>query len=347
MKPQISPSPSRSASDCKALHRYHVPMFARMPAMPLLLKRGCIRGLKNVVREDGWAGSVGSLFGVLLLGQVLLLLVFSAHVGVQFLREQTDLRLEILDSASDDHIQDLVQNVRSLPYVEEVLYVTREQAFERQRERDPQLIAFLEKFGIANPFPETLGVRLKSIADYPRFLQFLQQPVFAQTIDPQFLSQTTDQERQLYQLVGIVSSARTFLIAVVILFVLVLLFVIAELIRRRAMLRRDEVFVEQLVGAPAIFTALPFAVEIALLLLVSLVLSLLFAAAAIAVAPAVLPSLAAGGAFAVWGQAIVATLLQWLPLTLLAQFLLIPALAVAATAFVLWSRLQGSMLSMA
>ena len=319
-------------------------MFARMPKTPLLFKRGCIRGLKNVVREDGWAGSVGSLFGVLLLGQVLLLLVFSAHVGVQFLREQTDLRLEIVDTASDDLIQDLVQNVRALPYVEEVLYVTREQAYERQRQRDPQLVAFLEKYGIGNPFPQTLGVRLASIADYPRFLQFLQQPVFAQTVDPQFLSQTTDQEQRLYQLVEIVSSARVFLGLVVALFVIVLLFVIVELIRRRAMLRRDEVFVEQLVGAPALFTLLPFAVEITLLLGVALVFSVVFAAACIAIAPAVVPALGAGGAFAAWGEGILASLLAWLPWTLIGEALLIPLLAVVGTLFVLWTRVQGTLL---
>ncbi len=319
-------------------------MFSRMPKVPLLVKRGCLRGLKNVVREDGWAGSVGSLFGVLLLGQVLLLLVFSAHVGVQFLREQTDLRLEILDSASDDRIQDLVQNVRALPYVEDVVYVTREQAYQRQQERDPQLIAFLEKFGITNPFPETLGVRLKSIADYGRFIVFLQQPVFAQTVDPKFLSQTTDQEQRLHQLVQVISSARVFLSLVVALFLVVLLFIIIELVRRRAMLRRDEIFVEQLVGAPPLFTILPFAVEITLLLGVALVFSMIFAAACIAVAPMVVPALAAGGAFAAWGQGIVAALLQWLPLTLLGEFLLIPLLAVVGTLFVLWTRVQGSLL---
>lgn len=319
-------------------------MFSRMPKGSLLFKRGCLRGLKNVVREDGWAGSVGSLFGVLLLGQVLLLLVFSAHVGVQFLREQTDLRLEISDTASDDHIQDLVQNVRSLPYVDEVLYVTREQAYERQRQRDPQLVAFLEKFGIGNPFPETLGVRLKSIADYGRFMVFLQQPAFAQTIDPKFLSQTTDQEQQLHQMVQIVSSARVFLTLVVALFVIVLLFIVVELLRRRAMLRRDEIFVEQLVGAPALFTMLPFAVEITLLLGVALALSLIFAAACIAMAPLVVPALAAGGAFAAWGQGILTALLQWLPVTLIGEFLLIPVLAVVGTLFVLWTRVQGSLL---
>lgn len=314
-------------------------MFSRKTDIGLLLKRGWMRGLKNVVRGQGWAGSLGSLFGVLLLGQVFLLLLFAVHVGLQFLQAQTDVRLEVLDSASNAHIQDLVQNVRSLPYVDDVAYVTREQAYDRQRQSDPQLVAFLEKFGIANPFPETVSVRLHALADEPALLQFLQQPVFAQTIDPKFLSQTTDQQQQMDQLVQVVASARFFLLLVICLVGVVLFFVILELLRRRTLERHKEVFIEQLVGAPAFMTALPFAIEMMLLLFGALLLSLLFAVACVVIAPHLIPALGVGGAGAGWSQQVLATLLAWLPWILLVQFLLAPVFAVIGTGFVLWKKI--------
>lgn len=288
--------------------------------------------------------SLGSLFGVLLLGQMLLLLVFGVNAGLQMLREKTDLRLEILETATDVQIQDLFQNIQQLPIIDDVVYITREQAYERQKQRDPELISFLTKFGIANPFPETIGVRLKQLDDYPAFVQFLKQPVFTKVINPNFLSQTTDQEQQVQRLAEAVAAARSVLLLLVGLLVVVILFVVVELVRRRASAKREELFVEQLVGADRATVFFPFCTEMLCLLALALILSLAFSVCLVFLLPWILPSLGSDGMFGVWSQATVSTLIHTFVWMLLLEFVTVIVLAVLGTFIALQSHVAMSLL---
>lgn len=304
------------------------------------------RGLLSTLREPGWGTSVASLFGVLFLAQMLILHLVGAHAGLTLLRERTDIRLEILESASDVQIQDFIQNARSLPYVEDIVYVTREQAYERERKRDPELLAFLTKFGIDNPFPETVGIRLASLDDYPKLLTFLEQPVFARTVNPAFLSQTTDQQTQVYRLIDVIGSARMLLVLEVAILVLVLVFITIELVQRRAIFRREELYVEQLVGATPLAILIPFCIEILVLLLVSLVLSLAFAAVWLVATPTLLPELSATGLFSAWSSTAISTLLHGMPWIVLGEIVCLLVVSLLGTLFGLLPRLKMQTLEM-
>ncbi len=294
--------------------------------LPLFLSRGIARGMKNILREHGWGTSFASLFGVLFLGQILLLLVFGVQGGLRLLEAQTDLRLQILETANDSQIQDLFQNIRQLPIVTDVVYITREQAYERQKARDPELVTFLEKFGIENPFPETIGVRLGRLTDYGAFVQFLRQPVFTKVVNPEFLSQTTDQQEQVYRLIEAVRSGQYILFFVVALLIVAILFVVTELVRRRVLCKREELFVEQLVGADRTTIMIPFCTEMICLLGVALFISFLLAAGVVWFLPVFLPVLGSSGLFSVWSVATVSELLSslvWLlPLEITGIFFL-------------------------
>ncbi len=310
----------------------------------VFFRRAAKRGIVNVFREEGFGTAIGSLFGVVLLAQIIVLLAVGVQGGLVLLRERTDLRLQIRETATDAQIQDLYQNIRQLSYVEDTVYVTREQAYERQKQRDPTLIDFLQKFGIENPFPDTMGVRLRTLEDYPAFLQFLKQPVFAAVVDPSFLTTTTDQQQQVEQLTGVVSSARTVLIFIVGLAVVVLLFVVVELIRRRALTKRQELFVEQLVGASRMEILMPFMVEMACMLLVAVILSLGLSAVLVLLLPYFLPVLGSSGMFSQWGTAAGSVLLHWAPWTIFFELVLVAALSATGTLIALRTQMSLSLL---
>jgi cell division transport system permease protein len=307
-------------------------------------RRAFKRGALSIFREEGWATAAGSLFGLLLLAQILILLAVGVQGGLGLLRQNTDLRLQVRETATDAQIQDLIQNIRTLPYTEDVVYITREQAYERQRQRDPALVDFLTKFGIDNPFPDTLGVRLRRLDDFAAFLQFLKQPVFATVVDASFLSDTTDQQRQIERLIGVVSGARTVLGFVVGFAVLVLLFVLVELIRRRALMKRQELFVEQLVGAGRLDILLPFMVEMAVLLVIGLVCSVIVGALLLWFLPVLLPALAQDGMFAPWAQASQAVLWAWMPWVLFLEIVGVFLLSAVATLIAFKSQMQAELL---
>lgn len=310
----------------------------------VFFRRAAKRGIVNVFREEGFGTAIGSLFGVVLLAQIIVLLAIGVQGGLVLLKERTDLRLQIRETATDAQIQDLYQNTRQLPYVEDAVYVTREQAYERQKQRDPTLIDFLQKFGIDNPFPDTLGVRLRRLEDYDAFLAFLKQPVFAAVVDPSFLTTTTDQQQQVQQLTDVVSSARLVLVFVVGLAVVVLLFVVVELIRRRALSKRQELFVEQLVGASRMEILMPFMVEMACMLLMALLVSIILSAVLIALMPHFLPVLGSEGMFSQWSSATGGVLMQWAPWTIFIELMLIAVLSAVGTLIALRNQMSLSLL---
>jgi cell division transport system permease protein len=310
----------------------------------VFFRRSAKRGIVNVFREPGFGTAIGSLFGVVLLAQIIVLLAVGVQGGLVLLRERTDLRLQIRDTATDAQIQDLYQNIRQLPYVDDVVYVTREQAYERQKKRDPTLIDFLVKFGIDNPFPDTMGVRLRSLDDYPAFLQFLKQPVFAAAVDPSFLTTTTDQERQIVELTTVVRSAQIVLLFIIGLAVVVLLFVVVELIRRRALTKRQELFIEQLVGASRMEILMPFMVEMACMLLLALIASVILSAAIVLLLPFALPVLGSGGIFGEWSGAAGSVLLVWSPWVIFTELVFVALLSGVGTLIALREQMSSSLL---
>ncbi len=319
-------------------------MLPTMSMASTTIVRALKRGALSIFREEGWGTAIGSLFGLLLLLQVIVMLSVGVQGGLDLLRDRTDLRLQIRATATDPQIQDLIQNIRNLPYVDDVVYITREQAYERERKRDPTLVQFLTKFGIDNPFPDTLGVRLRHLQDFQTFLEFLRQPVFAAAVDPKFLTDTTDQQQEVDQLMQLVSASRTVLVFVIGFAVLVLLFVVVELIRRRALMKRQELFVEQLVGASRADILLPFMVEMAVLLLIALACSVIAGGLLLFLLPYFLPILGSTGAFAPWSAASVAVFWVWLPWLLLGEATSVVLLSILATLIAFKSQLKAELL---
>lgn len=312
--------------------------------IPLFLRRGIRRGVRTIVREKGYGTAIGAIFGVLFLSQILLLLLFGMQGGLQMLQEQTDLRLEILATATDAQIQNLFQSVKQLPSVADAVYITREQAYERARVHDPDLVAFLGKFGIENPFPETLGVRLKRLDDYPAFIQFLKKPEFSTVVNPAFLSQTTDQEQQVYQLIDGIRAGRSVLLALVALPIVVILFTVMELVRKRALHKREELLVEELVGASRRTMFIPFCTEMTCLLGAALLLSLLFTLMLVLLLPLLLPVLKITGLFGPWSAVSVALLKGSLLWLLPLEFVIVVSLGAVGTVLALKPQMSAQLL---
>lgn len=313
-------------------------MFA-VPSLPLSVRRGIRRGVLRAVREQGWGASFGTIFGILLLAQCAVLAVAGLEGSLILLREKTDIRLEISESASDVQIQDFIQSVRSLPIIDDVTYITREQAYERMRQRDPAFVELLGTFGIQNPFPETVGVRLRRLQDFDAFVHFLRQPVFAAVVDPTFLSTTTDQEQQVRALASATETAHAAALLGIGILAIILVFVMIEFIRRRALGRRDELYIEQLVGASRGAMLTPFFAEILVLLLLSLAASLVTATLCVWLLPLVLPGFSPEGLFGLWISASRGVLLRLAPLIVLIEILGVILLAFLATTFALKDQL--------
>ncbi len=298
--------------------------FHLNPIVALLLKRGVHRGLSTLRRERGWGTSLWALVGVVLLVQLFLVLCVSVQGIDRLLRTQTDLRLEVQLGASDRQIQEFISATQQLPEVSEVEYVTREKALERERIANPDLIKFLDQFNISNPFPDTIAVGLNSLSAYDSFSTFVKEERWQTVIDPGFLSHATGQEHELRRMLRLTDAGRSLAIFVLFLTGGILLFVVVELVRRRAFLRKEEVFVERMSGAQEASVILPFATEATVLLVTALILSLVCLVLLLFFLPVLVPALSDIGIFGSLRSEISRLLTIYGPMLFILQLLLAP-----------------------
>ncbi len=236
------------------------------------LKRGITRGVRLVMREK-WGMTFFALLSVVLLLQFLVASLLGVRGVTTLLTTRGDLQLEVVAGAADRDVQELYAALRELPFVDSVTFVSQEQAFENERTRDPGLVAFLEKYKMQNPFPDTFSLTLVSLQFYDSLRTFVEQPQWKSVVHPSFLSSVTDQEQRVRSLLKVTRAVGAISGLFLLLSGIALTLVIIELVRRRAQRRSSELRLEEYLGASSTDVLLPFVVEMAALLLLSLLVA--------------------------------------------------------------------------
>lgn len=315
--------------------------------LPLLLKRGIRRGFLNIRRERGWGGVLGALLGVFLLVQCLILIYTGVEAAQTLLTSRTDFRLEVRPDAQAQATSEFFSALQQLPFVEETAFISKEQAYERMREQDPELISFLENFGLNNPFPDSIGVTLTSLDHYSAFASFIKQAEWQNIIDPTFLSKATDQEKNAYELLKITKAGRIVTLSVIGIVAATLIFIIMELSKGRASLRKDEVLIEQLVGAKNVSILTPFITEAVVLCYIAIAISTAIAAGLVWLLPVALPDIQGTGALATLKEEMVPLFTTLLPILFAGELLLIPIIASIGTWFGMRTHMSHHFLGLA
>lgn len=294
---------------------------------PILLKRGITRGILTLLRERQWMTALGALLGVFILVQLLMLVLVGLEGMQSMLRSRTDLRLEIRAEATDTEVQNFYSAVNTLPFVQDSIYITKEQSYEQTRQNDPELIGFLEEFNIQNPFSDTIGITLTHLDDYDAFKTFVEREEWQHIVNPTFLSEITDQEEQVYALLAVTRAGRSLTIIILAVTAVALVFITTELIRRRAIGRSDEVLVERLVGATPLSIVLPFITEAVLLLAAAILMSSAVLLLLITALPMLIPALQAQGVLSALSAEATPLLRSMLPMMILLELLIAPIIA--------------------
>lgn len=304
-----------------------------------VMRRSIHRALARLWREGEWRTSFGALLGICTLFQFLLLGLLTAAAVRSLLLSHSDLKIEIRPEAGRAEVQQMLSELQHLPSVERAVYITREQALARLAVEDPALAEFFGKLQTANPFPDTIGVTLKSLSDYPLFSAFLSDVRWQQLVDPALLSTITRQEERVHELLRVANGGQNLAAILLLLACIILLSTIIEYTRRNALGRSEEVRVELLVGADGHALALPFMWENIFLLWGSILVSFLMLVIFLLILPTLVPALSSGGALAPLFKAAVPMLKTALPLAIILELLCAPLLALAGA----WLGLRPSL----
>ncbi|MBN2199621.1 MAG: ABC transporter permease [Candidatus Aminicenantes bacterium] len=150
----------------------------------------------------------------------------------------------------------VLERIRSSPPVEQVRFVSPEDALKRFRERFPQLQDVVSDLG-TNPFPASVEVVLKDkTASSPDTLQFMNSlRDFPGVEDVQFNRDWVEKMKSLSRLARAVGY---FLGGILI---LASFFTISNVIRLNVFARRNEIEILRFVGATNTFIRMPFVIE--------------------------------------------------------------------------------------
>ena len=160
------------------------------------------------------------------------------------------------EDVSDDTIQLIGSQIRTLDYVNTMDYVSADDAwnkFVEQNYDDPQ--AAKNAFGEDNPLKNSASyeVTLKDVARQPEFVAFAQGLSGVRKVKSSDV--TADSITTLSSLVGYAS------IGIVVILMLVSIFLISNTITIGITVRKEEIGIMKLIGATNVFVRAPFIIE--------------------------------------------------------------------------------------
>ena len=316
------------------------------PGWHILLQRGIRRGVMTLRTERDWGGSLGTFIGIFILLQILGLGLAVALGAEHMLQERTSVQLELQDGVSNADISNFIINLQNLPYISRAAFVTKEQAYDRARASDPELISFLEQYGLRNPFHDSVTITLSSLNQYRPLMQTLENGTWQDIIDPSFLSEANADREYIGSLLRLTEGMRSLAIFVLSIGAATLLATVMTLSKTRAIARSEEVLVERLAGAQTATILLPFIAEASILMTIAAVVSLALATAIAACAPLLLPALQSAGVLHELWTAVRELLWSFIPTALVIELLLIPCLATIGTWLGLASRIHSPRIAM-
>ena len=238
------------------------------------------------VLRSGWekfsrdkSSSGAALFVMIIVMSVATMLFFlqgMASFMIAGLQESVDISTYLKNTATQEEVAQLKEELESMPEVKEVKYVSKEQALESFVETHKQDEVILESLEIVgqNPLLASLNIKAFSVSQYPAISKFLEDTPLASIIsDVDYFDRAPVIDKLSTLTAGIQSAV--LLVTLFAGFVAVL--VVFNTIRLTIYSSRDEIEIMRLVGASNWFIRGPFIIQGMIVgVLATLITTLLF-----------------------------------------------------------------------
>ena len=185
---------------------------------------------------------------------VFLLVAQTINLGVQSVESKVEIKAYLLDeitSAEKDNVYNIIMGVDG---VKEVTYQTKEEAFEKFKERLGENNAILTGFSEdRNPLPNSYVITLKEPEAAIRVEEALK--------DVRGVEDVGNERETVEKIITLARLIRTIGVVIFIILVLVSLFLISNTIKLTVYSRRREIGIMKFVGATDWFIRWPFLIE--------------------------------------------------------------------------------------
>jgi cell division transport system permease protein len=225
-----------------------------------------------------WRNAIMSLAATATMVLMLLLLsgFWILQTGLQASLDYTESKVEVVanlkDNVKDVEVSPILKELRSMPQVKAVTFITEDEALDRWRARlaeqgEEDLTRYLD----VNPLHASLEVQLVQADAYEAVVGELRGTRWSDVIDE--VKEQQQLAESVVTVTNVLSTAGTVVLVVI---AFIVLFIIVNTIRLAVFARAEEIEIMRLVGASDAFIRWPFVFEGAMVGLLGAALTLAF-----------------------------------------------------------------------
>ena len=201
---------------------------------------------------------------MLILG-IFVILLENVNKNVEVVKYEQGLQAIISDTATDEDIEYMKDQIKKIDGVRDINYINKEMAYKDAQEEFKDMSYFLEGLDKINPFPASFVIKFTNI-DYADSVREAVQKIDGIT-KIKYNSDTIN------AVITISKIANIFLLGVGTVMLVVSIFIIANTIKLAVYSNKREIFIMKYIGATNKFIKKPFIVEGAIMGVVSALIS--------------------------------------------------------------------------
>lgn len=200
---------------------------------------------------------------------LLVVVNFFTEAAIQVIEDRVDISVYFGPDVSDERIHGVRGNLVSLPEVEDVSFISRDEAleqFKRNHADEPAILEAIKEVG-ENPLGAVLVIKARDARDYGPILAALESPAVKSLVE----DKTVEDHRALIdRLTKVTGKVQRAAIGLSVVFALISLLIVFNTIRVSIYIHREEIAIMRLVGASAAFVRIPYLIETVLFNLLAL-----------------------------------------------------------------------------
>lgn len=219
-------------------------------------------GAVNFVR-NAWLAIAAMAVMVVTLTIVLFSLIANATFSntIQQITNKIDISVYLKDTVSEERRSQLVQEIKNLPNVERVSFLSKEEVLKRYLEQNAgnaELMSAVSQTD--NPLPATIQIKPRDLNKLDELKKYLEQPHIAdlQSDQPSYSGDRKEAIDKITHATNIMQRAG---VVAVLVFAVITVLIIFNTIQMAIFNRRDELTIMRLLGAKTWYIRGPFVVE--------------------------------------------------------------------------------------
>jgi len=247
-------------------------MSRRLTTFGRIVRTGMVNFVRNM-----WLAIAAMAIMIVTLTIILFSVIVNATFSntVQQITNKIDVSLYLKDSVTPAQTQTLIKQLKALPSVASVSYLTKDQAlqaYQQQNAGNQQSLQAITE--IDNPLPATVRIKPTDLNKINQIRAFIDKPdVAALQSDP--ASDSGDRRAAIDKITHATNILRRAGVIAVLVFATISVLIIFNTIQMAIFNRRDELQIMRLLGASTSFIRGPFVVEAIIYGILSAVVSIL------------------------------------------------------------------------